>query len=197
MEELFEKALFYIIIFFVGVTVIAFIKEQTEKAIRQDSKLTRTPSAANEENYKLTGFNDYFALVLDNTLKFVDAYLAELPGEWIFINISTVCEKGEFSTDSYRYYEEFVEFEVHVGCWYDSILYRNKEAKEYMEAIYNYNPSKNAFSYRMRIGESTNCMIPRDVVKKKFFDCLDVYEKNNPNRKLTRTAYGIHHKWNL
>lgn len=197
MEELLENALFYIIIFFVAVTIIAFIKEQIEKAVRKNSTSTRSTTTPRNDSYKLIDFNDHFALVLDNTLDFVDAYRAELPGEWIFINISTVCEKGEFSTDGYRYYEEFIEFKVNVGCWYDSILYRNKDAKDYMESIYNYNSSDNVFTYRMRIGDSTNCMIPRDIVKKKFFDCLDAYDRKNPNRKLTRTSYGIHHQWNL
>ena len=197
MEELFENALFYIILFFVGTAAIAFIKEQIEKAVRKGTRTTNSPSIAKKEDYKLVDFNDHFALVLDNTLKFIDAYRAELPGEWIFINISTICEKGEFSTDNYRYYEEFVEFKVNVGCWYESILSRNKDAKEYMESIYNYDSSDNVFSYRMRIGDSTNCMIPREVVKKKFFDCLDDYERKNPSRILTRTSYGIHHQWNL
>lgn len=197
MEEIFENALFYIILFFGGTAVIAFIKEQIEKAVRKSSTSTRSASTTRNDNYKLIDFYDHFALVLDNTLKFVDAYRAELPGEWIFMNISTVCEKGEFSTDSYRYYEEFIEFKVNVGCWYDSILYSNKDDKEYMESIYNYNSSDNSFSYRMRIGDSTNCIIPREIVKKKFFDCLDTYDKKNPNRKLTRTSYGIHHQWNL
>ena len=180
-------------ILLIVITIIIIIIISKNKG----SAPTITSPATTNEKYKLIDFNDHFELVLDNTLNFIDAYLAELPGEWIFINISTVCEKGEFSTDGYRYYEEFIEFKVNVGCWYDSILYRNKDAKDYMESIYNYNSSDNVFTYRMRIGDSTNCMIPHDIVKKKFFDCLDTYDEKNPNRKLTRTSYGIHHQWNL
>ena len=154
---------------------------------------TSTPHTYNgkKENYKLIDFDDHFALILNNTLKFVDAYRIELPEEWIFLNISTVLEKGDFSTDGYRYYEEFVEFKVNVGCWYDGILYKNKDAKEYMEWIYNFDLSDNSFSYKMRIGESTNCIIPRHVIEKKFFDCLDSYDKKNPNNKLNRIIRGI------
>lgn len=197
MEELFENALFYIIIFFVAVTIIAFVKEQIEKAVRKSSTATRSTTTPKNDSHKLIDFNDHFALVLDNTLKFIDAYLFEKPSEWLFLNISTVLEKSDYSSGTSYYYEEFIEFKVSVGSWHDYILHDNKDAKDYMMTIYKFNPTENEFVYRMRIGDSTNCVIPRDVVKKKFFDCLDAYERKNPNRELTRTSYGIHHQWNL
>ena len=197
MEKILENALFYIVIFFVAVAVIAFIKEQIEKAVDNNPGVTSTPSAEKKENYKLIDFNDHFTLVLDNTLKFIDAYLSEKPNEWLFLNISTLFEKSEYSSGTSYYYDEFIEFKVSVGSWYDSILYSNKEAKDYMMTIYTFNPAENEFVYRIRIGDSTNCIIPREIVKKKFFDCLDAYDISNPNRKLTRTSYGIHHQWNL
>ena len=197
MEELLENALFYIIIFFVAVTIIAFIKEQIEKTVRKSSTATHSTTTPRNDSYKLIDFNEHFALVLDNTLKFIDAYLFEKPSEWLFLNISTVLEKSDYSSGTSYYYEEFIEFKVSVGSWHDYILNDNKDAKDYMMTIYKFNPTENEFVYRMRIGDSTNCVIPRDVVKKKFSDCLDVYERKNPNRELTRTSYGIHHQWNL
>ena len=178
------------------ISIIIIIIISKNKGSAQKSISSVSPKSTNEK-YKLIDFNDHFALVLDNTLKFIDAYLAYLPDEWVFISISPVSEKSEFSSDSCWYYEEFVEFKVNVGCWYNSILHTNKDAKEFMECIYDFDASDNSFSHRIRIGDSTNCMIPHDILKKKLFDCLDEYEKNNPNRKLTRTSYGVHHQWNL
>lgn len=172
-------------------------KNRKEKAASKSFSATRSTTTSGNDRYILSDFNDRFAFVLNNTFDFVDAYLAEVPGEFIFIFISTACEKGELSTDRHCYYEEFIEFEVVVGCWHDYILYGNEDVKDFIESVYNYNSSDNAFTYRMKIGESTNCMIPHDVVMKKFFYCLDAYDRKNPSRKLTRTPYGIHHQWNM
>lgn len=156
-----------------------------------------TTENSSTKNYRLTESYGLFENVLDNTLKFIDAYLSEKPSEWLLFFISTVGEKSEFSTDSYRCYEEFIEFKVSVGSWHDYILHQNKDAKDYMMTVYNFDSSENDFTYRMKIAESTNRVIDSDVLVKKLFDYIDTYEKNNPNRKLTRTSYGIHNQWNL
>ena len=137
-----------------------------------------------------------FADVLDNTFKFIDAYLDEFPGEWLHMLIAKDARDViKYSSDYWRY-EENIEIKVLVGIWYDNILYKNKDIEDYMMSAYEFNPSENAFVYKIQIAESTNCIIPRGILEKQLFDYLDAYEKSNPNRRLTRTSFGIHHHWN-
>ena len=193
MEELFSNALFYIIAFFIAVAVIALIKELFQKAC---SDPPNTPTTAYGGDYKLYDSYNSFAYVLDNTLRFVDAYREELPGGWIHISIYTDCTNDKFSTDHHRYYIYSIVFTVNVACWFESILYKHKDAKEFMQSFYAYNPSDNSFSYKLRVGASVNCVIPGEITRKKLFDWLDRYEKANPGRKLTRTSLGVQYSWN-
>ena len=180
-----------ILIIAIVILVIVFNKK------KEPTKKPTVISSVKKEDYNIVDFTQSFTWVLNNTLKFIEAYREEVPGEWLFIDISPICEKGEFCTDNYWYYEEFIEFKITVGRWYEGILYKNKDIKEYIETTYTYDPSDTSFSYKIKIGNSTNCMIPQNIVMEKFFDCLDIYEKNNPREKLSRTSYGVHHQWNL
>ena len=66
-----------------------------------------------------------------------------------------------------------------------------------MESIYTFDAKENTFTYKMLIGTSTNCFISPDLLRKKLFDSLDAYERTRPNRKLTRTDFGVSHRRNL
>ncbi len=182
----------WIVLIAIVILVIVFNKNE-EPAL----KIKMLFPQQKKEDYTIVDFTQHFMQELNNTLKFIKAYREEVPGEWVFIDISPICEKGKYCTDNYWYYEEFIEFKITVGCWCEGILYMNKDIKEYIETIYTFDPSDMSFSYKIRIGNSTNCMIPRNIVMNKFFDCLDIYEKNNSGEKLSRTSYGVHHQWNL
>ena len=183
-------------VYFIGIVVVIVIAYIITKKKEQNRNNTKQSKAtASKNNYTLLDSSDSFQNVLDNTLKFVDAYLAESPARWVNLIIAPVEEKAEFSTDSFEYYTEFIEFEVTLDIWYDSILYKNEEIKDYMESLFDFNPKEKVFSYKMLNGKSTNCMIPHDIILKNLFNYLDTYEKTNPNRKLTRTSFGVHHVW--
>ena len=138
-----------------------------------------------------------FANVLDNTFKFIDAYLEEMPNEWILMFINKPPSKVTKHTADYWCYEEYIEIMIAVGTWYDNILYKNKDLEDYMLSVYEFDALEKEFIYKIRIAESTNCIIDRDVLVKKLFEYLEAYEKNNPDRKLKRTEHGVHHQWNL
>lgn len=182
------------IVLIIAIVILVIVFNKNEKPAAKNQTVI---SSAKKEDYTIVDFTQCFTHVLNNTLKFIEAYREEVPGEWVFIDISPICEKGKYCTDNYWYYEEFIEFKITVGCWYEGILYKSKDSKEYIETTYTYDPSDMCFSYKIRIGDSTNCMIPQNIVMNKLFDCLDIYEKNNPGEKLSRTSYGVHHQWNL
>lgn len=151
-------------------------------------------NSIDENDIQIGDFYDFFAFVMDNTLKFIYAFLSEYPGEWIFLNVSVDCKKEEYGDC----YESFLKFKVNVGSWYGSILSAHKDEKEYITEVYDFDASDNAFTYNMPVAARyTNCVALCDAVRKKLFNYLDVYDNNNPSRKLKRTEYGIYHTWNL
>lgn len=55
----------------------------------------------------------------------------------MFVDGSTILEKGFFSIDGYRYNVEYIDFKIKVVYWYDGILHRNKDVKDFMGIFYN------------------------------------------------------------
>lgn len=151
------------------------------------------------DNKKQQIYDPYglFANVLDNTLKFIDAYLEEMPNEWILMFINEPPSKVTKHSPDYWCYEEFIEIKIAVGSWYNGILYKNKDLEDYMLSVYEFDPEEKEFIYKIQIAESTNCIIDDNLLVKKLFEYLDTYEKSNPERKLKRTERGVHHQWNL
>lgn len=159
----------------------------------------RTPKTVKKnKNCKLIDCSDLFDCTLENTLDFIEVFIACNPKEWLILNISPAYEKTcDCSADGYSCYEYYIEIEITVGNWYDGILYTNKKAKDYITSIYKYDPSDNTFTYRILMAESTDCVLKTEATTKKLFECLDDFEKKHPNRKLERTSYGVHQTWIL
>lgn len=160
---------------------------------RNKRKETRDSFKSDHKIYECT---DLFVSTLENTLSVIDAYASKAK-DWLILNISADCEKSIDSLNNYRFYYYYIEIELVVGSWYNSILYPNKKAEDYITSVYTFDSSENTFKYRILVANSTNCVLQTETTNKILFECLNVFERKNPGRMLTRTSYGVQHKWNL
>ena len=147
--------------------------------------------------YHLYEFNGLLTDLLDQVLRFIDAYLKDLPDEYLILSVLPKTEKEESPTGRYTHYYEFVEIKVTVGLWYDCILCEYEKEKDYMESVFQYDPTERTFTYRIHAGSGVRCVVPRGPIVEEIYRCIDAIERMHPGKKLKRDSNGVYHSWHL
>lgn len=158
-----------------------FLKRKANSGTENDR---REPSNQFLSCYSL--FED----VLENTLRIVEAYLHDSPNEWIHLFVSP----GSLD-DALLNSEDYIEFKLQFGTWYDRILYKHPAENDYLTSLFSFDDSENSFKYKIRIALTR---LSYDEIKKIIHTCLDQFEREHPDAiKLSRTDFGVHNSWNL
>ncbi len=174
-----------IIAFLVIFCILAAIKG-VMKFITSSDTTGSTPrsSSSTSSNAHIIFDEEFFVLVHDQVIKFLQAYSSELPDEWYHYFISQEVEHIGGTTEGY------LKFQVMLGNWWDGLLYSHPEVKDYMMSIFTFDASENTFTYRIRTGTCSGGAYPRDKIAKMVHKYLDNYESTHSGVHLKREDYG-------
>lgn len=174
-----------IIAFFVIYCILAAIKGVVKFFASSDTmgSKPKVSSSANS-NARIILDEEFFVLVHDQVIKFLRAYSSVSPDEWYHYFISQDFEYVGGTTEGY------LEFNIALGSWWDSLLHNSPEIKDYMMSVFSFDASKNTFTYRIRAGICSSGSYPIDKITKMIHAYLNNYEATHNCIHLTRTSFG-------
>lgn len=156
----------------------------------------RTATKKRKEEKNLADFEGNLTQVLDETFSIADAYRTVCPQGRLSLRITPIRRSGELASNDCKHYREFLEIKLEAEVWTEDLLADFEKEQEYLKEIFEFSPQEKSFTYRMPIGQSIDCTILRDAIKKKMFVCLDDYEREHPTRKFIRTPNDAICHWN-
>lgn len=173
------------ILAFVVIFVILSIIGAIIKSIIKNTKAPPIKSKHNQGTYSIVFSEEHFEFELEQIRKFLDAYTKTLPNEWLHIFISQKWEHEECWHDGY------IEFQIILGNWWDSLLYQYPDILDYMKNVYTFDPQERSFTYSIRSGNSTTAgAFPREKINDMLQKYLDNYETKHPEMRFERHEWG-------
>lgn len=174
-----------IIAFLVVFCILAAIKGVVKFIASSDTTRSKPKvSSSANSNARIILDEEYFVLVHDQVMKFLQAYSSALPDEWYHYFISQDFEHVGGDTEGY------LEFKILLGNWWDSLLYNSPEIKDYMMSVFAFDASENTFTYRIRTGIFSIGSFPQDKITKMVHTYLNNYEATHNCIHLTRDSIG-------
>lgn len=140
------------------------------------STLTNTQIVLNEE---------YFDLVHEHIVDFLQAYSNELPNEWYHYFISQ-----EFEQTGENTIEGYLKFQILLGTWWDCLLQSSPALKEFIISNFSFDPIEKTFTYKIQTGTSTGKAYPKNKVTNMVHTYLNNYEAKHTCIHLKQTDFG-------
>lgn len=177
----------YIAILVVIWLVISFIYSKVKKFLKKPKSDNLT--LHNDTKTHIAFKEEYLEQRLDSIMNFLNAYSAVVPDEMYCLFISQKQQYNQ-SADSDRV-DGYLKFEIIVGCWWDSLLYKHPGIDDYMKSTFMFDSEKRSFvCTNLRTGSSTCCPFPSDKVNALLQKYLDNYEVKHPEINFERHSWG-------
>lgn len=176
-----------LLIFFFGLPILRWIYEQSRKA---DNKKKTQNYETESSNASIVFAEEHLEHILDQIIRFLQAYSTVLPDEWYHLYISQDVKRDEYS-GNYYVNDGYLKFQITLGNWWNGILYEYPDIADYMDSIFVFDSQERTFTYtEFRTGSSTRCSFPTDKINTMLQKYLDNYESKHPGIHFERFGWG-------
>lgn len=131
----------------------------------------------------------HLELMLDQVMKFIDAFKKILPGEWYFFDLYVEAARKTYGSSLYTE-TGLVVFKITVGNWWDGLLRQFPDVEDYMLSVFEFNPQERTFIATIKAGECENRMFPTSAVVGMLQQSLNNYETKHPEVQFQRQNWG-------
>lgn len=148
-------------------------------------KKTKTDDFNIYRDVKIHFSENCFQSILDDIIRFIDAYSESTSGGWYTLFISLKDECHDNITRVYLHYE------IQVDYWHDKLLYLYPDIADYANQVLTFDPQNNSFTYNSAIiGSNVGGAFPYEKLQTLLQTYLNNYEAQHPTVNFKRFSWG-------